>query len=191
MDFDQLRKKLNRLSVELAGDRKQLKKELKEAEIVKENIDCLREAQSLIQECASVVQQKAHAQISKIVTYCLVAVFGQDESYQFEIEFKKKRGKTEAELHFIRNGKRFHPTAGAGGGVVEVAAFALRVAAIMLTKPKKRRLLILDEPFKMVSSDYVGRIASMLEAMADELEFQFIIVTHNDELKVGNVVEIH
>ena len=70
------------------------------------------------------------------------------------INFLQKRGKTEAELVFVRDGKELSPTDGAGLGACDVAAFSLRAAAICLSRPGRRRLLVLDEPFKHLSEEY-------------------------------------
>jgi DNA repair exonuclease SbcCD ATPase subunit len=82
------------------------------------------------------------------------------------------------------------PMAAAGGGVVDVAAFALRLACLMLHRPAVRRTVVLDEPFKFVSADRRGYVRQMLEDLAEELNVQFIMVTHIEELKTGHVIEI-
>ena len=71
----------------------------------------------------------------------VVAVF--DDPYTLRVEFVEKRGKTECELWFAQtkeeeeegneDGERgrevlIDPLAGSGGGPVDVAAFALRIA---------------------------------------------------------------
>ncbi len=160
---------------------------------------CLKEAQerskqcaisaSIVQEVAEQVQQKAHKQIADVVTRCLKAVFG-EEAYTFRIDFKQARGKTEAHLLFERNEQILEPLEESGGGVVDVTSFALRVAALLLSTPKKRRFLALDEPMRMLSREYVPRFRDLLEAISEEFDIQFLIVTHNPELAVGKVIEV-
>jgi len=74
--------------------------------------------------------------------------------------------------------------------VVDVAAFALRLSALMLSRPARRRVVVLDEPFKFVSAGYRDRVRAMLENLAPDLEVQFIFVTHIDELRCGHIVEV-
>lgn len=146
-------------------------------------------ALALTQGVAAAVQQRAHQRIAGVVSRCLTMVF--EEPYEFRIEFTSKRNKTEAKLTFVRDGLVLEdPADEAGGGVVDVAAFALRLAAIMFSRPKLRRVVIMDEPFRFVSRGYRARLANMLETLATELDMQFIIVTHMPELQAGTIVEL-
>lgn len=167
--------------------------QVKEEEVALENarqreVDVLQ-AQGIVQQIAEQVQEKAHRQIASVVTRCLKTVFGED-TYDFKIVFEKKRGKTEARLTFIREGQEIDPTEAAGGGVVDVTSFALRLSVLLLTQPPLRRLLVLDEPMKMVSAEYIPAVRGLLLALSQELGIQMIIVTHNKALKIGKVVEL-
>ena len=145
--------------------------------------------QMILQHVAQEVQNQVHSRISAIVTRCLSTVFGED-AYEFDIQFEMKRGKTEAKLQFVRDGESVDPLTASGGGVVDVAAFALRLAALVLTKPHRRRLLVLDEPFRFVSSSYREKVRQLIITLSEELGIQIIMVTHDPALQVGNVVEI-
>lgn len=135
----------------------------------REHLATAEEAQSLIQTVAQTVQQIAHQQIASVVTRCLKTVFG-EEGYDFHIEFERKRGKTEARLLFLKDGNEVSPTGASGGGAVDVAAFALRLAALVLVRPKRRRLLVLDEPLKWLNgSTYQERVGELLEMLAKEM----------------------
>lgn len=146
-------------------------------------------AQKIAQGVAEAVQQQAHARIAAVVTRCLKAVFGED-AYEFRIDFAQKRGKTEARLLFVRDGVDVDPTTAAGGGCVDVAAFALRLACLVLSLPRRRKLLVLDEPFKWVSKDYRPAVRELLLKLSEELGVQIVMVTHMPDLMVGNVIEI-
>ena len=146
------------------------------------------EAQKIAQEVARSTQAEAARPIVEIVTRCLSAVF--DDPYQFEVSFESRRGKTEIDLLFRRNGHPVDPLGGAGGGVVDVAAFALRLAIMMLSRPPVQRTLILDEPFRFVSAPDRPRLRALLQQLVDELGIQIIQVTHIAELAVGNIIEI-
>ena len=147
----------------------------------------LEEALSVLQGVAAAVQTQVHGRISAIVTKCLSAIF--EDPYSFEIIFEQKRGKTEARLVFRRNGNEVDPLAGSGLGVVDVAAFALRLANLMLSRPPRRRLLVLDEPWKHLSAGHRPAMRLLIEELAKEMGVQFVIVTHSDEFRMGKVVE--
>ena len=145
-------------------------------------------AQQVLQELAQSTQQHAHDQIAKVVTRCLRAVF--PNPYKFEIIWERKRGRTEARLQFTRDGLTLDPLDSTGGGVIDVASFALRVARLLLVRPARRRLLVMDEPFKCADAPSRPRIQHMLETLSEELDMQFVMVTHSDELQCGKIIEI-
>jgi len=146
------------------------------------------EAQNILQHISQAIQQEAHDRISDVVSRCLEAIF--DEPYTFKIKFERKRGKTEANLIFERNELEIDPLTASGGGVIDVAAFALRLACLILTRPNARRLLVLDEPFRFLSSEYRSRVKNLLETLSEEMNIQFIQVTHINALRCGKVIEI-
>lgn len=147
-------------------------------------------AQQILQQVAQQIQQQAHHQIAAVVTRCLQAVFG-DEAYEFKIDFQQKRGKTEAAITLIRNGHEVSPRSGVGGGVQDVISFSLRLACLLLRRPRSRKLIVMDEPFRFVhSSVYRERVRLLLETLSQEMDFQFIMSTGIDDLRVGKVIEL-
>jgi len=159
-----------------------LLKEMKQKEID------AKEAQEIVQTVSAAMQEQAHSKIASVVSRCLESVF--DEPYEFQILFERKRGKTEARLVFVRDGCEYSPMDSSGGGVIDVAAFALRVACLMLSIPLKRRTIVLDEPFKFVSIEYRDSIREMIELLSEEMDIQFIIVTHISEIKCGKIINV-
>lgn len=147
-----------------------------------------KQAQEILQHLSMAVQQRAHAKISEVVTSCLAAVF--DDPYQFKIVFDRKRGRTEASLRFTRRDLDVDPLTASGGGMVDVAAFALRVACLALHRPRLSRVIVLDEPFRFVSAQYQGNIKSMLEGLSKDMKIQIVMVTHNDSYSTGKLVEL-
>lgn len=144
-------------------------------------------AAALTASVAQQVQSTAHARIATLVTQCL-SIF--DEPYSFRIDFARARGKTEARLVFERDGLEVDPLTASGGGVVDVAAFALRVSCLLLSKPPLARVLVLDEPFRFVSPQYRPRLRALIEELAKTLKIQFIMVTHDPALQTGKIVEL-
>jgi DNA repair ATPase RecN len=167
-----------------------LKAEVAAVKQAKEALTAAAEAQAILQTVAAAVQESAHRQIAAVVGKCLKAVFA-GEAYDFSIHFARKRGRTEAHFVFSKGGIELdHPLEEAGGGVCQVAAFALRVAAVVLQQPPRRRLLVLDEAFLGLSELNAAKVGHMLSALAEELNLQIIQVTHRKELMVGHVVNL-
>lgn len=177
---------------ELAADRRSAvasyRDARKQAVETEDAVTDAEEAQRVAQIVAQAVQEQAHARIASVVSKCLEAVF--DEPYEFKILFEQKRGRTEARLVFVRDDLEVDPLTASGGGVVDVAAFALRLACLLLSKPALRKVVILDEPFRFVSAEYRQRVRTMVESLAKDMEVQFIMVTHMNELKMGTTVEL-
>lgn len=148
----------------------------------------LEEALAILQEVAQQVEQEAHSKIASVVTRCLEAVF--EEPYEFRILFEKKRGQTEARLIFLQHGEEIDPKSSCSGGVLDVAAFALRLACLLLSKPPVRKVLFLDESFRMVAKENLPRVGQLLEELSEELKVQIILVTHSEQLQVGKVVRL-
>jgi DNA repair exonuclease SbcCD ATPase subunit len=144
-------------------------------------------AQQAIQQLAQFVQQKSHEQIAKIVSRCLSAVF--PDPYQMKIEFVRLRGKTEAKLHYWKDGHEVDPLR-TSGGVLDVSALGLRTAQLMLSSPQCRKFLVLDEPMKGVDAVNLPKVASLIETLSKEMGIQFLIITHNEALEVGKVYRL-
>lgn len=143
-------------------------------------LEYIEEARSILQAVAQKTQQKLEYHISEIVTLALNSVF--DEPYQLKVVFTPRRGKTEADILFERDGEVFDPMGASGGGPVDVAAFALRVALWSLQNPRTRPVLILDEPMRFLSRDLQPRASRMLVEISERLGLQIIMVSHNPEL---------
>jgi ABC-type taurine transport system ATPase subunit len=117
-------------------------------------------------------------------------VFGPE--YAFKIDFRKSRGRTEANLILLRNGHEIEDALNEdSGGVCDVASFGLRLSCLLLIKPKLRKILIMDEPFKNVHSEiYRERVREMIVQLSEKFKMQFIIVTGIDDFIVGDVVRL-
>ena len=155
------------------------------------DIEVVGDANKILQAVARTVQQAAHGRLAGVVTRCLNAVFP-DDPYGFRIRFDRKRGKTEARMVFVRDGLELDdPLNEVGGGVVDVASLALRLACVVMARPVRRRLVVLDEPFAHIrGGGNRRRTREMLERLADELGVQFILCTDIEEYRLGKVVEV-
>ena len=147
------------------------------------------EATQILRDLYEQTQERFHGQIMQIVSYCLKEVFG-DDAYQFKIVFEQKRNQVESRFVFCRNGEEFeNPLLISGGGPIDVAVFALRLAVVYLTRNTLRGIIILDEPFRYLSAEFRPKVAVLLDKLSAEFDFQFIIVTHIPELAIGKVYQ--
>jgi len=161
-DYDILEKKI-----------KQNKKEVKYSE----------KALLIIQKVAKETQEELEYHISELVTLALSAVF--DDPYEFKTSFVIRRGKTECDMYFEKDGQQFDPLTSVGGGVVDVACFALRIAVWSLSIRKSNNVLIFDEPFRFLSKKLQPKASNMLKQISEKLNLQIIMVSHSQELIDG------
>jgi DNA repair exonuclease SbcCD ATPase subunit len=171
-----LRNKLERFK----GQREQIKLTL--SKLKTDLIDSKRslrrheEAREIIRTVGIATQNQISFHISDITSLALEAVF--DDPYKLEVEFVQRRNKTECDLYFVRDGERIDPLSASGGGAVDVAAFALRIASWSMARPRTRNVIILDEPLRFLSADMQERASIMIKELSEKLGLQFIIVTH-------------
>ncbi len=138
------------------------------------------EAREIIREVGMKTQKKLQYHIGDVTSLALEAVF--DNPYELVAKFIQRRNKTECDLVFERDGDRMDPMDASGGGVVNIASFALRVASWSMQNPRSNSTLVLDEPFSNLSPDLHSRASAMLREISEKLELQLIMVTHADEL---------
>lgn len=115
---------------------RELRRELKSAS----------DAQAIIQVVAQNTQNELRYQLSELPKLAMNSVF--DDPYDFEVEFIIRRGKTEVEFWFVRDGAKIVPKENSGLGPVDIAGMALRPALWSLRSPRNRATIWLDEPFK-------------------------------------------
>lgn len=137
-------------------------------------------AREIIKTVALATQEQLTYHISDVTTLALEAVF--NDPYQLQVEFVQRRNKTECDLFFTRDDARMEPLDASGGGAVDVAAFALRIASWSMARPRSRNVIVLDEPLRFLSEDNQERASQMIKQLSEKLGLQFIIVTHNETL---------
>lgn len=138
-------------------------------------------AKGLVLSVAQQTQANIGTRISSLVSLALAAVF--DDPYQFKVAFVQRRGVTEADLLFVKDDNAADPMSSAGGGALDIASFALRLAVWSLAKT--RPLFILDEPFRNLSLDLQAKAGLMLKSLSEKLGIQVIMVSHNPEIISG------
>ena len=191
MNLIQTRKKVNSLLTNLQVAKKTSKQEKGNLQSAKQLLAYTIEAQDIAQQIAQTIQQQAHNRIAGGVSKCLEAVFVGEDVYGFKIHFERKRGRTEARLVLTKNGNEIDdPLDFDSGGVCEVAAFALRLSCLILSKPRLRKVILFDEPFKSISVDYLDNVRILIDKLSKDFGVQFIIVTHITQLEPGKVIRL-
>lgn len=149
--------------------------------------DLFEKVRVLLQGSAEHARLQAKEQMETLVTNALQYVFG--PQFRFEIELSEHGGKSAAEFYVITDWEgtpvKTKPQDARGGGVVDIISLALRVAMVETFRPRPEGPLILDEPGKHVSAEYVLPMLEFLKATAEMFGRQVILVSHNSHLTEG------
>lgn len=166
--------KLNQLS-QKENQQVQLSKDIEELQAV--NL--------LLEKCNITARETLKTEIETLVTSALQAVF-EDPTRQFTIVFTPKRNQIEAEFFCSKQGQDDTEQIKGdikntyGGGVVDVVSIALRM--ILMELLKINGPIVLDEPGKAVSKEFIPNFGRFLNSMCHRFNRQMILITHNDIL---------
>lgn len=187
--------KINELKARRKIVKEEITKSKKSLENHEKEKEAIQEARSILQVSAKETQENIEHHLSNLVTKAMHIVF--EDPYTFQPEFVERRNKTECDFWLIKNEERLRPRFSVGGGVMDIIAFALRLAYWRLENSSP--VIILDEPFKNLSDSLIPKAAETLKFLSNEFGLQMIITTHITEItnqadkvfsiKNGKVVE--
>jgi len=159
----------------------------------KEQTQVFEQVAFLLQQTAEHARVQARQRIESLVTSTLRSVFGPD--YAFRIELVEKGGRPEAEFYVVSScgGEllQTRPQDSRGGGIVDVLSLGLRIAVLQTYRPPMDGALILDEPAKHVSDEFIQPVAQFLQTVSGVFGRQVIMVTHNAHLAETAEVAYH
>lgn len=138
----------------------------------------VEKARIVVQNVAAEVQKNLEYRITSIVSMALAAVF--PDPYEFKVEFVTRRNQTECDMYFVKDGNECEPMDSSGGGPIDIASLALRMAIWSIKRT--RAIQILDEPAKFVSRDLQEKCSEMLKSLSEKLGIQMIVVSHIPEM---------
>ncbi|MGM0471388.1 MAG: ATP-binding protein, partial [Bacillota bacterium] len=138
----------------------------------------------LLQQTSEYAREQARQQIESLVSKALQYIFGPE--FSFEIELDEKRGRPSADFFVVSEYQgqelKNNPQSARGGGIVDVVSLALRVAILESYRPQVGGPLVLDEPAKHVSEEYLFNVAQFLKHINQHFGRQVIIITHKSHL---------
>lgn len=149
---------------------------LQRADELQVEIEQAEQAQAIAQQVAKETQSQLKYHIEDLITMAMESIL--DNPYAFELDFVTRKNKTECDIYFVRNGERVSPMEESGGGAVDIASFASRIALWSLDTTDN--VLIFDEPFKFVSREYQAKVGEMIKQLSSELGIQILMVSHNE-----------
>lgn len=139
---------------------------------------------ALLRTVAERAREDAREQVEILVTDALRYVFG--PHLEFQVLTEQRAGRSEADFYVVSSygshRVQNRPQDARGGGVVDVVSLALRAALLLLARPPLAGPVVLDEPAKHVSEEYIARVASFLKETSSSFGRQVIMITHNQHL---------
>jgi DNA repair ATPase RecN len=101
-----------------------------------------------------------------------------------KIEVKEIKKKPNADVYILnkKTGLMTDPLIENGGGIVDIIVIALRIITLHVHDPFIDGPIILDEPSKMVSKEYIPLLSEFLKNISRDFGRQIILITHNDFL---------
>lgn len=161
-----------------------LMKNIKELDLLEENIELLEKVNILFQKTSEYAREQAKTQVETLVSKCLQFVF--ESEIEFKIEIEELRGRPSAKFFIVTKMEdkeiKLEPEHSKGGGVVDVVSLGLRIAFLETHKPRIGGPLILDEPAKHVSGEYIYNVSDFLKQNSELFDRQIIMVTHDNFL---------
>jgi len=149
----------------------------------KESNDIIEKANTFLLSFSESIRQKIKNRLEYIVNMALQAVFT-DKQLQFNIIAKRTKTGLTYDL-YIRNldNDTIIPMYDSnGGGVFDIITMALRISFLRILRGQLRQVLVLDEPFKNLDKIRTQLAVKWLNLISEQMEIQFIIVTHIEEL---------
>jgi hypothetical protein len=150
--------------------------------IISIDIENLEKANILLQKLSEKQRKTACQKLQELCTYALQYSLG--PNYEMQIEMSKERGKPAADIYVLKKdtGTRTSPLDANGGGVVDIVSNAIRLVTMQVYEPFIDGPIFLDEPYKMVSKEFIPMVAELIAKMSADFGRQIIISTHNDFL---------
>lgn len=192
-DFDEIADIVSRLNREKKTKEAALESMISIRDEIEKELSASKEAQAVIQAEAKDTQSELEDYLSGVVTLALGSVEVDDARVpkppQFLARMVERRGTTECDLLFKEGDREQHPLDCAGGGMTDIADYALRVAYIGLeieyVDESIRKTLLLDEPFRNVDPAMQFKVSAMLNVISKELGYQHLVVSHADGVNAG------
>lgn len=109
-----------------------------------------------------------------LVTYGLNTVFP-DKNLSFKSSIEERGSKIKINLQTIYNGEIVDPSSMSSISVIE----SLLLRMICIIKMKKARLLLMDETFDAVDSEYIENVGKLMDHLSKKLKLDALLVTHS------------
>ena len=118
---------------------------------------------------------------TSLVTEALSSIFEKD--IRFQIKLYSYRNEPAIDVSVIENNLEIDPQKSCGGGLNDIISLVIKIIFIHLKKSSK--IIILDEPLKFLSRDYIEQSSNFIRDISKRLNIQIILVSHKPDLEIS------
>lgn len=192
--LDDFKLKLVKEDTRKEGYELQLDEKIEGCTKLERNNKVLVDVLGLLEQCNITARDFVKVEVEQLVTQGLRSIF-ENPTIQFNIDFVTKRNQVEAEFTLSREEEgaciQGDILSTYGGGVVDVISISLRIIIMQLMKIKGP--LVLDEPGKYISAQFIGAFGKFLTEVSNTFDRQMIMITHNDKLTefADNIIKVY
>lgn len=148
----------------------------------------------LLNETSNISRELAKEKLQTLVTNALQFTLEKDIKFVIDLSIKRDTPSVEFKLETTVNNKKciLDPINSNGGGVIDIISTALRYAYLMAIDEGLAKILILDEPGKMISKGVSEKYAEFINDLSESFDIQTIFITHNTDLEdiSPNIIKI-
>lgn len=146
---------------------------------LKDEINLLTKTSAVLKHLLDVMVKDEISKMAGLITYGLKTIFD-DQDLSFLPVITKKNEKIHIELKTQNKGIEGE-FGSFGGSVAVIESFLLRVLSVL--KMKLARLMLLDETFAAVGSEYIPNTSKLISELSDKLGLDVLLVTHQKEFQ--------
>ena len=183
---------LTSLSMDWAIKDRELSTLRQEAEYLQQNIEAEKEKSVDLAKSAEILKKLVEERRASVCD--TLAILGtsalqyalQDEDIEMRVTEKDYRDAIASDVRIVSKTTGMEtPIRGAkGGGIADIVNTAIRIGIIKsFRSPTIDGPIILDEPYKQLSSEYQPAIANFLKRITTDFDRQIILSTHNDFIR--------
>jgi len=148
---------------------------------INKETDSLLELKDFLMSVSANYRDQLCNLFTSLVTEALTSIFEKD--IRFNIKLYSYRNEPAIDVSVIENNLEVDPQKSCGGGLNDIISFVIKIIFIYLKKSS--RIIILDEPLKFLSRDYIEQSSNFIHDISKRMNIQIILVSHKPDLEIS------
>ena len=148
---------------------------------INKETDTLLELKDFLMSVSANYRDQLCNLFTSLVTEALTSIFEKD--IRFNIKLYSYRNEPAIDVSVIENNLEVDPQKSCGGGLNDIISFVIKIIFIYLKKSS--RIIILDEPLKFLSRDYIEQSSNFIHEISKRMNIQIILVSHKPDLEIS------